>query len=74
MRIIVRIVRGWRRIGMDVRRLLIWGVRGRICFMRGENLGKLVDGRMGVSKNAMKGYPVSYVELFLFVGMHELKN
>jgi len=34
MHIIVRIVHGWRGIGMGVPRLLIWGVRGRICFMR----------------------------------------
>ena len=41
MHIIVRTVLGWRRIAMDVQRLLIWGVRGRICFMRGESWDKL---------------------------------
>ena len=32
-------VRGWRRIGMGVRRLSTWGVRGRICFTRRRILG-----------------------------------
>lgn len=36
-------VRGWRRIGMGVRRLLIWGVRGRICFIRRRVFG-IIEG------------------------------
>ena len=35
MRTIVRSVRGWRRIGMGVRRSLIWVPVGRTCFMSG---------------------------------------
>ena len=37
MRIIVRIVRGWRKIVMAVPRLLIWGVLVQIYFMRRES-------------------------------------
>lgn len=40
MRIIVRIVRGWKGIGMDVPRSLIWGVHGRICSMRRRGWGR----------------------------------
>lgn len=32
-------VQGWKRIGMDVRKLLIWGVRERICFIRRRLFG-----------------------------------
>ena len=32
-------VRAWRRIGMGVLRLLIWVVRGRICFTRKRVFG-----------------------------------
>ena len=41
MHIIVRIAHGWRRIEMGVLRLLIWEVRGRICFMSGESWDRL---------------------------------
>jgi hypothetical protein len=37
----VRIVPDWRKTGMDVQRLSIWEVQGRICFMRGESWDKL---------------------------------
>lgn len=32
-------VHGWKKIEMDVRRLLIWGVRERICFIRRRLFG-----------------------------------
>jgi len=41
MHITVRIVHDWKKIEMDVQRLSISAVQGRICSMRGENLGKL---------------------------------
>ena len=39
MRFTALSVRGWRRIGMGVRRSLIWGVVARICFIRRRILG-----------------------------------
>ena len=58
MRIIVRIVHGWRGIGMDVRRLLIWGVRGRICFMRrrGWDARDLYQRRLDDDEGVASGY------------------
>lgn len=45
MRFTALSVPGSRRIGMGVRRLLIWGVRGRICFIRRRVFGiSEVDG------------------------------
>ena len=39
MRTIVESVHRWKRIGRAVRRLWIWGVRRRICFMNGRSMG-----------------------------------
>lgn len=39
--------RDWRRIEMGVRRLSIWEVRGRICFIRKRTLG-IIEGGLGL--------------------------
>jgi hypothetical protein len=41
MRTTARIVRGLRKTGMGVQRLLIWEVRGRTCFTRRESWARL---------------------------------
>ena len=48
-------VRGWRRIGMGVRRLLIWGVVGRICFIRRRILG-IIDEWDGIWEGGLLGF------------------